>query len=155
MKEYKNILVATDLHDQNLPAPSRAVEIARENNASLTVMTVAPMMQYYIASGLKLVTDLDKKLKKEAEAKIDYVKKQLNYKADYIVSHGIASLEIVQTAKKIKADLIVIGSHGHRGVQKILGTTVMAVLNDAPCDVLVVRIKKTKKPKEPIPAFVL
>ena len=46
---------------------------------------------------------------------------------------------ICDEAKKIKADLIVIGSHGYGTLDRILGTTAAKVVNHAECSVLVVR----------------
>ncbi|MBT8141621.1 MAG: universal stress protein, partial [Gammaproteobacteria bacterium] len=37
-------------------------------------------------------------------------------------------------------DLIIIGSHGEKGVRALLGSTASAVLHDAPCDVMAVRV---------------
>jgi universal stress protein F len=46
---------------------------------------------------------------------------------------------ICSTAESLKADLVVIGSHGYSGVDRLLGTTAGKVVNHAPCSVLVVR----------------
>jgi nucleotide-binding universal stress UspA family protein len=46
---------------------------------------------------------------------------------------------ICETAKALRADLIVIGSHGFSGVDRLLGTTAAKVVNHAPCSVVVVR----------------
>lgn len=50
---------------------------------------------------------------------------------------------IVNAAKKWPADLVIVGSHGRRGVsQFLLGSVSMSVLSAAPCSVLVVRLPK-------------
>jgi nucleotide-binding universal stress UspA family protein len=46
---------------------------------------------------------------------------------------------ICDAARRLEADLIVIGSHGYAGVDRLLGTTAAKVVNHAPCNVLVVR----------------
>lgn len=46
---------------------------------------------------------------------------------------------ICETARDLRADLIVIGSHGYSGLDKLLGTTAGKVVNHASCSVLVVR----------------
>lgn len=46
---------------------------------------------------------------------------------------------IVSLAEEIDADLVVIGSHGYGGIDRVLGTTAAKVVNKAPCSVLVVR----------------
>jgi len=51
-------------------------------------------------------------------------------------------LEITRYADDKQADLIVIGSHGRHGLQRLLGSTATPVLHNAKCDVLAVRIKE-------------
>jgi universal stress protein A len=54
---------------------------------------------------------------------------------------GRPASEIHAHAEYVKADLIVIGSHGRRGLSRLLlGSTANGVLHGAPCDVLTVRI---------------
>jgi len=50
--------------------------------------------------------------------------------------------EIIRHVREQEIDLIVIGSHGRRGIGRLLGSTAAAVLHHAPCDVLAVRIRK-------------
>lgn len=42
-------------------------------------------------------------------------------------------------AKEVSADVIVVGSHGYSGIDRLLGTTAAKIVNHAPCSVLVVR----------------
>jgi nucleotide-binding universal stress UspA family protein len=42
-------------------------------------------------------------------------------------------------AKRLNADLVVIGSHGYSGLDRLLGTTAAKIVNHAPCTVVVVR----------------
>lgn len=46
---------------------------------------------------------------------------------------------ICDAARRLEADLVVIGSHGYAGVDRVLGTTAAKVVNHATCNVLVVR----------------
>jgi nucleotide-binding universal stress UspA family protein len=46
---------------------------------------------------------------------------------------------ICDTARSLRADLVVIGSHGYSGIDRLLGTTAAKVVNHAPCSALVVR----------------
>jgi nucleotide-binding universal stress UspA family protein len=52
---------------------------------------------------------------------------------------GVAWQAICEAAHAQQADLIVIGSHGYSGFDRLLGTTAAKVVNHAPCSVLVVR----------------
>ena len=56
------------------------------------------------------------------------------------ISRGTAYLEIEREARRMKADLIVIGTHGRTGLQRwILGSVAERVVRMAPCPVLTVR----------------
>jgi nucleotide-binding universal stress UspA family protein len=57
--------------------------------------------------------------------------------ADVVV--GTPWQAICDTARHEHADLIVIGSHGYGGIDRLLGTTAAKVVNHAPCTVVVVR----------------
>jgi nucleotide-binding universal stress UspA family protein len=46
---------------------------------------------------------------------------------------------ICEAARDRGVDLVVIGSHGYAGMDRLLGTTAAKVVNHAPCSVLVVR----------------
>jgi nucleotide-binding universal stress UspA family protein len=59
------------------------------------------------------------------------------------IPQGQAGTEIIKAAREWEADLIVIGSHGRRGITRALvGSVAEAVMRHAPCPVLVVRAKE-------------
>lgn len=61
-----------------------------------------------------------------------------------VVKNGDARDAIVDTASELGADLVIMGTHGHRGFSRLmLGSVAEEVLRRAPCPVLTVR-----KPKE-------
>ena len=141
MSMYKNIVVATDLHNDCVPIVKRAAEIAAQNSAKLTVVNVVPNVPYYMASGLSSISDIETQLTEESKERLHAVKDKIDYTADYILLHGSAKQEIVRYSREANIDLIVIGSHGHRGVQRLLGSTAANVCHRAPCDVMLVRVK--------------
>ena len=55
------------------------------------------------------------------------------------VTTGTAWQEICRAAREEAADMIVIGSHGYGGIDRLLGTTASRVVNHADCSVLVAR----------------
>ena len=78
----------------------------------------------------------------EAETKLEEYKAQLPYTCESEVVTGDAAIELVRLAHIYKADLIVIGSRGLRGVNRIISGSVSSqVIAEAPCSVLVVRPK--------------
>ena len=52
---------------------------------------------------------------------------------------------ICETAHRLGCDLVVIGSHGYSGIDRVLGTTAAKVVNHASCSVLVVRAAQTAR----------
>lgn len=60
--------------------------------------------------------------------------------AGLYVETGSTRAEILRLAKEKAVDLIVVGSHGRRGLALLLGSTANAILHGANCDVLAVRV---------------
>jgi universal stress protein A len=69
------------------------------------------------------------------------------------VVNGDAATEILSMANKIDADLIVLGTHGRRGLARVIvGSVAESVLKDAVCSVEIVKtgpLKKTSGPETP------
>jgi len=61
-------------------------------------------------------------------------------KTSQIVAIGRPESEIHRLAKEHDVDLIIVGSHGRKGLQLLLGSTANGVLHGTECDVLAVRI---------------
>jgi universal stress protein F len=59
--------------------------------------------------------------------------------AETRVGIGTPWKAVCTAAHEVKADLIVIGSHGYQGIDRLIGTTAAKVVNHADCSVLVVR----------------
>ncbi len=60
--------------------------------------------------------------------------------ADYVIYEGFAEECILDYAKRQEADIIIMGSHGRRGLKRmILGSVAEHVIRRAPCPVLVIK----------------
>ncbi|MER3424782.1 MAG: hypothetical protein C4293_17740 [Nitrospiraceae bacterium] len=60
---------------------------------------------------------------------------------------GIASEQIIEAAREQETDLIVVGTHGRTGLERVLlGSTAERVINGAPCPVLTVRCLQGTEP---------
>jgi nucleotide-binding universal stress UspA family protein len=67
-------------------------------------------------------------------------------KHETLARQGAVGREIVSTARKLKADLVVVGTRGRTGLQRVLlGSTAEYVLRHSPCPVLTVRHLPPKK----------
>lgn len=145
MSNYKQILVALDLTDESDQILNRAVEVARQNDAELSLIHVVEIVSF--AYGGDIPMDLSsiqeqidqhaRKHIKETAAKLDYPVKETH------ISTGNTESEIHEVANSINADLIVIGSHGRHGLALLLGSTANGVLRGAKCDILAVRLQKS------------
>jgi universal stress protein A len=86
--------------------------------------------------------DLERELLDVAGKQMDLLGTRLGVpQVDCHIESGGTGRTILRIAEEISADLIVLGSHGRHGLAILLGSTARTVLNDAPCDVLAVRIK--------------
>lgn len=146
--EFKNILVATDGSRYSAAAASEAIGIAKLNNSKLTVLSVVP-------SELMPPTDLEmaigqrdlvaEKEMKEAEKNAKTVKdaaQKAGVVVQAFVMSGKPAEAIIETAKEKSADLIVLGSHGRTGLEKLLmGSVAERVIVLATSAVLVVKGK--------------
>jgi len=83
--------------------------------------------------------DVEKDLVRRAEAELKNMCEESGIIADTHVREGVAWDAICREAKSDGDDLIVMGSHGYSGLDRLLGTTASRVVNNAPCSVLVAR----------------
>jgi len=140
--KYKHILVTTDFSDDSEVVISRAAALAKEMKAKFSILhVVEPLPGYgyaFIGSAEIEIQLVDEARKQLAELG----KKHKIAKEDQFVEIGPTKVEINRVADDLKADLIVVGSHGRHGWGYILGSTANAVIHGAHCDVLTVRIKE-------------
>ena len=144
MTDYKHILVALELDpDNDAIILKKAKEIAEQYSAKLTLIhAVEHMSNYGVAYGVTAGIDIEQELLREANKVMITVSEKTGISdAKKIVLVGPAKYVILEEAKKIHAELIVIGSHGRHGVRLLLGSTANAILHSAECDVLAVRIQ--------------
>ena len=72
--------------------------------------------------------------------------KRKGLKVESAVREGNVRSVIVDEARKWSADLIVLGSHGYTGIERLLlGSVASSVVSHAPCSVEIVRRKQAKK----------
>jgi nucleotide-binding universal stress UspA family protein len=138
------ILVLIDFSDCAKKALQYALPLAREHEASITLLYVVTPPSYPLGEfgGMEyagLLPDLkvggEKELSAFADAEIHG-----EVPVDKIVSTGAPSVEIVDAAKRLDSDIIVISTHGRTGLKHVLlGSVAEHVIRSAPCPVLVVR----------------
>lgn len=144
MKNYKHILLALELvPDSDKVIIEKAKELALITQATLSLVhSIERYPNFGSAYSIPGGTVIEEELIHSAKIVLARVAKGLQVTANHqIVEVGSAKHVIVDKAKEIGADLIVLGSHGRHGVRLFLGSTTNAVLHAAHCDVLAVRVK--------------
>jgi nucleotide-binding universal stress UspA family protein len=147
---YANILLSTDGSDVARKGVEHGIGLAKALNAKVTVITVTePLPLYYgtEASGwIPSQQELDRfdtAFKERAGKVLDEARamaEQVGISAELLhVSDAHPATAIIETAKSQGCDLIVMGSHGRRGLRKLfLGSQTSEVLADGSVPVLVV-----------------
>ncbi|HEY3666828.1 MAG TPA: universal stress protein [Polyangiaceae bacterium] len=145
---FRHILVATDFSDSAERAVEVAIEMARKFDAELTVVHVwdVPPTGY---GALYLPGDLATPLHKAAAAALakagGTVCKVLP-RAQTSLRQGLDRQEILAGAEQAHADLIVVGTHGRRGLSRaLLGSVAERVVRLSPVPVLTIHATTAAK----------
>ncbi len=146
---YKRILVTTDGSKLSGKAVSSAMALAGLSKAELVVLQVVPRYpQTYFEGGITLAVDDIKQVEKAwsdaAQTVVDGIKKSAEAKGikakAVVVRSDVVSDAILATIKKQNCDLIVMASHGRRGIKRLLlGSETQHVLTHASIPVMVLK----------------
>jgi nucleotide-binding universal stress UspA family protein len=141
----KTILVAVDFSPPSDQALRYATRLAIEFGSDLTILHVIDGVSSRFPDYPALPTFSSEELK-EAEERLIQIARRLTTKklnAGHAFRIGLAAHEIVEAAKQLAVDLIVIATHGFTGWKHFyIGSTAERVVRAAPCPVLVVREKE-------------
>ena len=140
MDSYQNILVALDLFFDHKPILDRALDIAQSSSQISLIYVTSP--QIYLESyGLGIGTDFVNDNQETAKATLLELAKTYHIPDEQVYAPiGSAVDEIHLLSESVKADLIVMGTHGQSGLKLLLGSTANGVLHGVKCDVLAIKI---------------
>ena len=147
MTKYKRILLAVDLKEEDdAPVSEKAMALAESTGAEVSLIhVVEPIFNYGIPPGSELkVTEWEQELEETAKEQLKKTGEKLSIPTDrQFLGIGQIRQQIINTTKKINADMIVVGTHSRHGLNKlIMGDTAEDMLQSAKCDVLAVHINK-------------
>ena len=147
MTRFKNILVAVDTRLDNHPIIDEAVEIARQNNASLMIVDVVPEFPWTVRMTLTNHEDVRRLIAREKQDILDTLAKSIRDKginADSKVLWGKTSVEIIREVLRNRSDLVLRVARGHDSSHKgFFGATGRRLLRDCPCAVWLVAAAET------------
>jgi nucleotide-binding universal stress UspA family protein len=146
----RRVLHPTDFSRASGAAFSRALAEARANKAALTIVHVLAPVVPIAGDGYVSASVYDQM----AAASRAWGQRQLNrllarartarVRARGLLLEGVAHQQIVRAARRQRADLVVLGTHGRTGVARFfLGSVAARVTATAPCPVLTVRGRAT------------
>ena len=145
MKTIRTILFPTDFSDSSAFSWKHALLHAEKHTAKLVVVHVVHRMpkDYQFLIVAMTPAQIYEALKERAEQKMARLAKEAKSKGiacEGLIRDGQPFVQIIRCAREVKADMIVMGSHGRTGLaQTLLGSTAEKVVRKAPCPVLVIK----------------
>lgn len=146
MPGYRKIAVAVDLSNESNVIIRRALDVASADSELHLIYVQEPMDSVYmgvVPYGPVFVgmDEVEENLKKELHGKLSALGQEFDIpEANRHFLDGVPAREIHRFTEEESVDLIVVGTHGQKGVQLLLGSTANSVLHGCCCDVLAVRI---------------
>jgi universal stress protein A len=137
----KRILVPVDFSESSLKALHYATTLASEFGSEIYLVNVVP--PFLSGDVFVDLAALQSTVRRNAKREIQNLCKSVGVNCKGNVREGGPADEIVEEAKEIKADLIIIGTHGRTGLPRaLIGSVAERVVRLAPCPTLVVREKE-------------
>jgi len=147
---YKHILLPTDGSKLSAKATKQGIDFAKSIDAQITAIHVAPEFQMVIDEGFVMPTVMSvrKRFEEETAARSRKILDEIvsDAQAAGVVCKSATVMSsvpydaIIKQAKKSKCDLIMMASHGRKGLSSILlGSETAKVLTHSTIPVLVVR----------------
>lgn len=147
MTEFKHILVPTDFGDSSEKALDVAVDLAKKYGAKLTLLHTYEVPVYAYPGMVYTAADLLTPMQDRAQAECDRALKTLRERvpgAMALLRFGTPAQEIQEAIKETHADLVVMGTHGRRGVNHaLIGSVAEKTVRLSPIPVLTVRMEKS------------
>ena len=148
------VVGATDFSDLALPALHAAADEARRRGSALHLIHVLDLDAYtmagvptaalpYMEGRSAMALEGVDEFSAAAALRLKETLREFDIAGETAVVQGRAAAAIVGYAESVTAEVVVVGTHGHSGLTRLtLGSTAAAVLEAAPCSVLVVRVAR-------------
>ena len=139
---YSSIVVGTDGSPTATEAVAHAISLARATGATLHVVTVRKPEPALVGAPEVGVPPLDADYGGlDADATLEGARLVAESAGVPIRTHaviGAAAGSLIEVARSVSADLLVVGSRGMQGARRLIGSVPNSVTHHAPCSVLVV-----------------
>jgi nucleotide-binding universal stress UspA family protein len=145
------ILVGLDASDRAVEVLEAATELARRTGGKLILFRAVGVPHEIPVEAYSMTpANLAELLEREAQGYLDRIAATLppGMLLEAVVHVGTPWQGICAAADRYQADMIVIGSHGYSGLDRLIGTTAAKVVNHAKQSVLVVRDHPDLAPRD-------
>jgi nucleotide-binding universal stress UspA family protein len=139
--KYDSILLSYDGSELSKKALKRACELSKSDGSEITALYVIPhyeeMIEFFATSGIResLLHDAQRILQNAKEIALG---QGISIKTE--IAEGHAAEKIVDTAERLKSDLIIRGPHGWSGIDKaMIGSIIENVVVNSSCPILIVK----------------
>lgn len=156
MERFKNILCVAKPGETSKPAIERAVTLAQQNQASLTIVDVVPKIVSgtNMAEGGPISDELQVAIQRDHEGRlrpvIDFYRKQINI--NFKMLTGESFLEIIRQVLRFDHDLVIKVPDTHDWIDQFLGSEDMHLLRKCPCPVWLIKTEKTRSERRVLAA---
>ena len=139
--KYNSILFSYDGSEFSKKALKRTCELAKSDGSEITALYVIPHYEVFITSGMEesMIHDAEKIME---DAKKIASGHGVEIKTEIVEEHVAekAAEKIVETANRLKSNLIIRGTHGWTGINKaMIGSIAEDVIINASCPVLIIK----------------
>lgn len=143
LPKIKKILVPLDISEKFSTALDYALSLGEQLGAAVTVIYVEQLVSYPYEFPITILNEMremyDNQLKKRVEEIATQFEKKLRIKHK-VVETITPFLGIIRFAERAKSDLIIMNTHGRKGLKKLfLGSVAEKVIYEAPCSILALR----------------
>jgi nucleotide-binding universal stress UspA family protein len=145
MAPYRRIIHATDFSSSALPALRQAVALARRWRARVILLHVMTPPSPFVSEGLpplsydQLLAHARRETKRHLTTLLSRVRRK-GVQASAVLAEGLSAEEVLRIARRQRADLLVLGTHGRTGLRRaLMGSVAERIVRQARCPVLTVR----------------
>ena len=142
MTTFKRILVATDFSPASERALEAALDLAARFDSELTLVHIREFPSYEYLDGVPMPNDFADRVAQAASARMAGTIRAIkprwpNVKS--VVKMGVVWLEVLRTIEETNPDLLVLGTHGRRGLKRaVLGSVAEKLVRHSTVPVLTV-----------------
>jgi len=151
--EFRHILVPVDFTEASSGLLQAAGDLARKFGSELTLVHVYEVPAYVYGGVMYAPTELFAPIAQAARAHLDEVLRGVREAvpgAKGVLRQGLPSYEILAAIDELHPDLVVMGTHGRRGVRHVLlGSVAEKVVRMSAVPVLTLRVHDPAPPSRP------